>query len=111
MGNYARNMDLGESLRFKKKVIPNKSPLLNTNQRKGGKGEEVLNSDSIEKKDGWTIPKKRGFSRKNCQEQDIKPDKTTKFEPLPDGSIEEECKSCGKKFKLLFSHLSRANIC
>jgi hypothetical protein len=110
-GNYARNMDLGESVRFKNIVIPNKSPSLNTDQQKGRKEEEVLNIDSIVKDDGWTTPKKRGFSRKNCQDQDIKPDKTTKFEPFSDGSIEEECKSCGKKFKLLFSHLSRAKNC
>ena len=57
-GNYARNMNLGDNLSFKKQVSPNKSPKAAANQQKDGTEDEVQSTEKIE--DGsWTTPKKR----------------------------------------------------
>ena len=56
--------------------------------------------------DGWLTQKKnKGFARKNSKDKCARKDINT------GDSKEEQCKACGKTFKLIFSHLSRSKNC
>ena len=113
-GNYARNMNPGEGITVKKHISPIiDRPISETNlagNLQKGVGSKGHSSDLMED-EGWTTPQRsREFSTK--RDQFTKPNnRINRNEEAKEDDPKEQCKSCGKKFKLLFSHLSRSKGC
>ena len=109
-GNYARNMNLSKDITPEKQISPNKKatgekPPATTIQVETDNESPI---DDFLDDDGWITPKSKRKLNKRVIESQVMPNKILRMQ---EESKEEKCQSCGKSFKLLFSHLSRSKPC
>ena len=101
-GNYARNMNLGEGIKFKKHMSPkqNSSPQESQNpvhpKKDNEKSEQPNNSDFVED-EGWITPKKTRRLPQKYKDHLTNPKIDNKIEITAKDNEQEQCNACGKK--------------
>ena len=110
-------MNAGEEMRVKKQIRPKQNSKAQETpnpvhpKQDKIKPEQKNNSDFVDD-EGWITPKKtRRLPQKKEKDHLPNPKMDNTIEKTVKDKEQDQCNACGKKFKLLFSHLSRSKAC